>query len=45
MRMKVNTMDVRMRLGDAKIHVICQTELKPLSVTNAKNGATPFLSF
>jgi len=41
MNLKVNTMDVRMRLGDAIDPCHLATDLKPLSVTNAKNGAIP----
>jgi len=44
MRMRMSIIHVRMRLGDAIDHVIWQTDLKPLSGTNAKNGAiTPSL--
>ena len=43
MRMRMSTMDVGMRFGDAQLltHFIWQTDLKPLSGTNAKNGAIP----
>jgi len=45
MRMRMSTIDVGMRLGDAIAHFIWQTDLKPLSGTNAKNGAiTPSLT-
>ena len=41
MRMRMSTIDVGMRLGDTMTHFIWQTDLKPLSGTNAKNGAIP----
>ncbi len=37
----MNTMDVSMRLGDAIDPCHLATDLKPLSVTDAKNGAIP----
>ena len=35
----MSTIDVGMRLGDTMTHFIWQTDLKPLSGTNTKNGA------
>ena len=39
---EVSTMDVRVRMGDAIDPFQLANGVKPLSGTNAKNGATPF---